>query len=483
MRLDKSTIRIHSVAFVMALMCALPFGAEAKTLYVNSVTGNDSITYAKNSQSNAWRTIGRASWGSTSYSSSNANQAARAGDTVIVAAGTYWEGGDPQGGRFSVSLNPVNNGTSGSPITFRGEGTVYIRILASYRGAMIGCSSRDYIIWDHFVIDDYYGGSTSDTGPVVFFTSNHCQLINSEVIAHRGSYYHGYSIFDANYRGISLEPAYFTTIRNNRIHGFNGAAGGIISYDSDDNIIEHNEVYDSKLGIYFKGMHTGYTMARNIIRFNYVHDCTRGIQTESTQDTLIYQNVVVNSSSAGLYAGALGGPTRSRFINNTVYQSAEGSAFLIETNMREVEFQNNIFSNAPTAFSSWTTANPGLQSFTANRNLYFNQSTHAGYASASVSFSSMQSTYGKDINSISGQNPRFVSPANSGGDFHLQSGSPALTLGLDVLDLNHNGSVTDLVPAGAYVTGTEVIGLLSGSSDVSAPAPPSGVTVTIQPVP
>lgn len=169
------------------------------------------------------------------------------------------------------------------------------------------------------------------------------------MIAHNGFYYHGYPIFDANYRGISLEPAYFTKIRNNKIHGFIGAGGGIIAYDSDDNIVEHNEIYNSKICIYFKGQHEGHTMARNVIRFNYVHDCTRGIQTESTQDTLIYQNLIVNSSSAGLYAGALGGPYRSRFINSTVYGADEGSVLLIATYMRNVEFLNNIFSDSAAA--------------------------------------------------------------------------------------------------------------------------------------
>lgn len=462
----------------MAILCSLPLGAGAKTLYVNAATGNDAVTYAANGAATPWRSIGRAAWGSTSFAAPNAGQAAQAGDTVLVAEGIYWEGGDPGGSRFTVSLNPANNGTAGSPITFRGVGNVYVRLLPTFRGAMIGCASRDYAVWDHFIIDDYYGGSTSDTGPVVFYLSHHCEIINSEVIAHRGSYYNGYPIFDANYRGISLEPAYFTTVRNNRIHGFTGAAGGILAYDSDDNLIEHNEVYDSKICIYLKGQHVGFTMARNVIRYNYVHECTRGIQTESTQDTLIYQNLVVNSSAAGIYAGAFG-PTRSRFINNTVYNSTEGSALLVGVIMVNVEFQNNIFSNSAAAYSSWTTDNPGLQSFSADRNLYYNQTRHGDYTGGAVSFAAWQSTYGKDANSINGADPLFVNAAAS--DFHLQASSPARPVGRDALDLNGNGSTTDTVPAGAYITGAEVIGLLSaapgGGATDSAPARPRGLRI------
>lgn len=448
--------------FVLTCTGTRPSGVEAKTLYVNSTTGSDAASYATNSAASPWRTIGRAAWGSTNYAAPNGSQAAQAGDIVLIAAGTYWEGGDTGGSRFTVSLNPVNSGTLGNPITFRGEGMVQIRLLASYRGAMIGCASRDYIVWDHFVIDDYYGGSKEDTGPVVFYLSHHCELINSEVIAHRGAYYHSYPIFDANYRGVSLEPAYFTVIRNNRIHGFTGASAGIMAYDTDDSLIEHNEVYNSKICIYLKGMHAGRTMARNVIRLNYVHDCARGIQTESAQDTLISQNLVVNSSQSGFYAGALGGPTRSRFINNTVSASKEGSVSMVATYLRDVEFLNNIFVNAPAAYSSWNVDNPGLHSFSADRNLYYKHPRHADYTGGPVSFSQMQRTYGKDASSIEGSDPMFVNV--EAGNFRLKDGSPARSVGRDVLGLNRNGSTLDTIPAGAYVTGTEVIGPLSQSA-------------------
>jgi hypothetical protein len=217
--------------------------ADAKTLYVNGATGNDATTYESNSATAPWRTIGRAAWGSTSYTSPNAAQAAKPGDVVEISEGIYWETGNPSGGRFSVSLNPVNNGTAASPIIFRGVGDVFVRMQRGFRGGMIGCEGRSYIIWDNFQIDDYYGGSTSDTGPVVFSANaRHCQLINSTVKGHPGSYYHGYPTFGGNYRGISIEPAHFIVIRNNVIHDFRGGQNeaGVMLYDSNDNLIENN---------------------------------------------------------------------------------------------------------------------------------------------------------------------------------------------------------------------------------------------------
>ena len=240
--------------------------AGAKTLYVDAATGNDATTYESNSATSPWRTIGRAAWGSTSFPSPNASQAAKAGDVVQIAAGIYWETGDPSGGRFTTSLNPINNGTASAPITFRGVGMVYVRMRAGYRGGMIGCTGRSYIIWDNLQIDDYYGGSTSDTGPVVFSgDARHCQIINSDIKGHPGSYYHGYSTFGGNYRGISLEPAHNIVIRNNRIHGFRGGQNecGVMAYDSNDNIIENNEIVDNGCGVFIKGVHPGATQARN----------------------------------------------------------------------------------------------------------------------------------------------------------------------------------------------------------------------------
>jgi hypothetical protein len=134
---------------------------------------------------------------------------------------------------------------------------------------------------------------------------------------------------------------------------------------------------------------------------------------------------------------------------------------MIATYMRDVEFRNNIFCNSNSAYHSWNVDNPGLQSFSTDRNLYHNQARHADYTGGPVSFSSMQRTYGQDANSINGRNPLFVNA--TAGNFRLQIGSPALALGLDVLDLNNNGSTVDTIPAGAYITGTEVIGLLPQS--------------------
>jgi hypothetical protein len=69
-----------------------------------------------------------------------------------------------------------------------------------------------------------------------------------------------------------------------------------------------------------------------------------------------------------------------------------------------------------------------------------------------------KATYGQDSSSPAAitNNPLFVSYATN--NFKLQAGSPALILGIDILDLDRDGATNDTIPAGAYITGNEIIG-------------------------
>ena len=462
--------KTNLLAVALSLGCCL--SAEAKTLYV-APSGNDGVTYAANSATSPWRTIGRAAWGSNSYASPNAAQAAQPGDTVLISAGTYWENGNSAGSRFTVSLNPANSGISGSPITFRGVGLVYVRMNSGFRGGMIGCSSKNFVIWDNFQIDDYYGGSTPDTGPVVFYNSNYCQVINSDIKGHPGSYYHGYATFGGNYRGVSLEPARFTTVKNNRIYNFSGDQNecAVMAYDSDDNIIEGNTIYNNGCGIFIKGAHAPQVQARNVVRNNLLYGNTNaGIRVLTGVDTFVYQNIVINSNqegSTGLWAG-FANSTRSRFVNNTVYNVRSGMVAQ-GTDLIDVRFHNNIIVNSATsAITDWTVSNPSQYDVQWDRNLYFNN-TRLWYSQSGTSLTLAQfQGYGKDTNGVQA-NPLFVDAAN--GNFRLQAGSPARALGRDYLNLSGQG-VGAVIPAGAYITGSEVIGSTTTPAAPSPPTPP-----------
>lgn len=571
------------------------------TLYVNAATGLDSRTYAQaQSSATPWLTIGRACWGSTNDPNSvNAGTAAQAGDTVSVAAGTYWENGLTlaQGAdRFTVALNPANSGTVGNPITFQGAGDVYIRLLLDARGPMIGSNGRDYIYWDNFIIDDYYGGSLNDTGPVSLYNCASCHVTNSEVIALGGTpSYHGYqhaqegtitssgttltgtgtafqyygmagrtivaagqtltiaadvtddttmtvtvapspaltnasftaSAYGGNYRLVALEQADDNYIYNNLIHGSPISAAGVLMYDSNRNIIEHNEVNNTQEGIYIKGTHPGLTQEGNIVRYNLLYDIDlMALHQESgTAANYWYQNIVYNSDR-GLYSGAFGSYS-PYFFNNTCYNlAAIGIALLEETpgwdantayvvgdrrnnggnyyvcdvagtsaasggptgtganitdntcrwdytvnkSLVDGRFHNNIIHTSPNAYYTWQVGTPANQDFAANRNCFYNiTGNFAEYTG--ISFATWQGTYSKDANSTNGTDPQFVNTGTY--DFHLaNNGQGALTLGRATAyqaTLGIGLAENDVIPVGAYISGNEVIGIDAGGAPADIP--------------
>jgi len=473
--------RLGIIILAICVVCAFSLVAEAKNLYVDAANGNDATSYASNDAGHPWRSIGRAAKGSANYNSPNASEAARAGDTVFVEAGTYWENGTTSGGRFTVTLNPINNGTAGNLITFRGVGNVYVRLNSSYRGAMIGCEGRNYIVWDHFIIDDTFGGSTSDTGPVVFSSnSNYCQLINSTVQGHNGSYYHGYPTYGGNYRLVGLEDAHHNLIRNNSISRalMGGSPGGqneacIMLYDSNDNIFEHNEIFNCGAGIFVKGAHSPETQDRNIIRFNFLHTNLHGIRVLTGDDTKVYQNILANCRETGLYAG-FGQAARSQWVNNTVYNCPRGIVLQGSDLIAVGVYNNIVVGSTQGAIYNWPSPNPSSVDATFNRNWYYGNSSHAVWESmGAISFSAWQGSYGKDPNASNGSNAGFV--AASSNNFRLQAGSPAASFGRVVYGIGGNNG--DPIPVGAYITGMETIGLLSASSDVTPPQAPDNVRI------
>ncbi|MFN2288660.1 MAG: nitrous oxide reductase family maturation protein NosD [Chromatocurvus sp.] len=456
--------RINRLRWLMATLPTPPVGGDA-TLFVDTATGDDSVPYAENSASTPWQTIGRAAWGSANPDTPNAGQAAQAGDIVQVAAGIYWETGSAsrETPKFMPTLTPVNSGVAGSPIIFRGVGNVYLRMVYGIRGPMLGSSSnRNYIIWDNFQVDDYYGGSTSDTGPVAFSGCSYCQIINSNVQGHPGTYYHGYDIFGGNYRGISLEPdADHNIIRNNRIHGFAGGQNeaGIMAYDSNYNLIENNDLYGNGQAIFIKGIHPDKTQVGNIIRLNLIHDNVGGVRILGSVDARVYKNVVINNTGTGIHLG-FSPAEGTRAYNNTLYGNATGIHAQGDELLACLVRNNIVVDCGDQAIFDWQVNNPSLQDVAYDRNLYFGNTRHAFYegGAGEITFAAWQATYGHDLNGLVAD-PLFVNAA--AGDFRLQAGSPALTLGRDTFDLDGDSDTAETIPAGAYVTGDEIIGLLT----------------------
>jgi hypothetical protein len=464
------------VVVALALFAGL---AGAKNLYVNNSgtpSCSDATTYAANDASNPWCTIERAAWGSTSAASKNGALAAAAGDVVLITAGTYTPtsanvacGGSV---RFNSALNPENSGTAGNLITFQGQGTVNIYLASGYAGPTIGADNRDYIVWDNVRIDEAtaVGVSCADTGPVVLHDCTGCKVINSVI---KGTT----TAFGDNYNGVRTEAAINCVVGGNEIYGFVGNFGhntsGIMLYDTDSCIFEHNYIHGIENGIYVKGDHAadGLPQQDNVFRFNWIEDSnSECIYLYTAAGTQVYQNITKNCT---LHIKLLGDAVNNNIaiVNNThVTTGTADAAYSLEgdpTTFTNMRWFNNICAGVFAECMNLGALGVNNQSF--EHNVYYNYTAHSSVAGAQRTFAVWQGTYGQDSAAPAGitTNPDFVTTSYPGG-YKLNVGSPALTQGVDILDLDNDASTTDTVPAGAYITGSEVIGP-GGGGLLSAP--------------
>lgn len=470
-------VRLHLIAALsMVLTVSL---ADAKVLYVDQNTGNDATTYESNSATSPWRTIGRAAWGSTTRSSPNASQAARAGDTVIVRSGTYSTAGS--GLRYDPAYNPANSGTAAQPIVFQAEGTVTLT-LSSSRGPVIGSHQRNYITWKGFTINEANAPSTPDTGMVVLWASTGSGIEDCFLDGN------GDPGYGDNHPGIRAEGSSYLRIRNNRLSNFrtsvvnpsNGAA--IQFYTTGNVLIENNEISDSGSGIFLKA--TLAQTGRFDIRNNLIRNTWMGIAVHRSPNTesapvRIHQNIIAGAEYGVVIwmFDVATGPHNVKIVNNTIYGARTGLYMNGEViaGANHV-FWNNIVSNSVDYAINWNASAATLSSdrLDAQHNLYYGYGRFAIVWDQNHTLQSWQSGFAQDSTAPASRSadPLFVNATQQ--DFRLQASSPARVLGIDLFDLNGNGSTTDTVPAGAYVRGNEVIGRITQA--VPAPNAPANVT-------
>ena len=231
------------------------------------------------------------------------------------------------------------------------------------------------------------------------------------------------------------DSTYNLTIRNNHIHhiGFdyvpdNGSCPPgqhvfgdyCIYFSASDSLLEGNELdHCDAYGIH-NYVH-GQVSTNNIIRNNYIHDNGWLILLACGGDKMqFYNNIVANNGGGGLLLGSTceGAPsTNSQVYNNTIYHNA-GNCIDLGVSGAGVTVTNSLFEN------------------------------NICYQNSSDVISVNNGTGNVIDHNLLGTNPLFVNA--SGGDFHLQSGSPAIDAGVVIPGLSFNGSDPDL---GALETG------------------------------
>lgn len=452
--------------------------SQAKSLYVDSSSGNDSVSYAANSATNPWRTVERAAWGSTSINSQNSSQAAQAGDTVHVAAGTY-NTTATTGERYIPVYNPSNSGTASSPITFIADGIVRLTSTGGGDGQpIIGTYRRDHIIWDGFVLDEAQINTKPDTGPVVVWESVGVTIQNLTITGFNSGWVD-------NHNGIRLEYADLVTVRNNTISEYrepgNGMnASAITTYHTQRATIENNTIDNVNTGIFIKGVNDGPVT----IRYNLVSNTNMGILFGgiglSGQMSHAYQNIVVDAALAGIAFNGYDSitPGYVSVTNNTIARAgvgSDGGGILLRpgySGYHQIYFRNNVVVDSVAGVTAWGSDNINANFFAYNN--YYNNTRTAWISYNNYSLSAWQSSFNHDTQGSRNDNPQFTN------GYHLSPSSTLLNAGLDVLDLDKDGSTSDQVNMGAYVTGTEIIGrngYAPPPGGVNPPDSPSGISL------
>jgi hypothetical protein len=447
-------------------LLVLASAAHSKNVYVNSATGNDSTTYAANSESAPFRTLGRALWGNANRDSANTNEAARAGDVVMVSGGPYTAPSTNE--RFLPAFNPANSGTSAAPIVIRAVGRVELRTSGG-NGPAMGSYMRNYIHWvGHWYIDEANSPVRADTASTVIWDNTGGLIDGCEINAHPVTYVD-------NHNGIRIESARQATVRNCRIYGVHGSPtggdvlhhnnAGFMLYFSDGVVIENNDISNCGSGVFPKGGDN----ANITIRYNRINNVRKAIRVTYSPGgaNYIYQNLIFNGQGAETIGIEVGeGSNNWTVANNTIHDTDNG-IYLSPDLGSNLVVGSNIISNTSTAFNAWEVplAVPG-----PGNNVYYTTSAWASNGRTYSSLTSWLSAAPGDAGSLL-SNPSFVNL--TGGDFRLAQTSPARTVGIDLLDLDRDGSRVDVVPAGAYLTGNEVIGLNSGPY----PSPPTALSV------
>lgn len=487
---------------LLAVLWALP--AQAQNLYVNnsgSPACSDATSKASNSAASPWCTINRAAKGAAFGSGDNSGEAASAGNTVHITCGTYQATASDES--FYIALNPVNEGSSGSPIRFQAVANAAdcIRITphaggATAGGSPIGSEDRDYIEWSGFTLNetdwpwDNTGGCCAyQNGQVGFFgdPATTGGLIERSTLT--GSYVTGRD--GDNYTGIRFNGAQ-ATIRNNVIQDF-GQSGHnnscITSYFGVSIVIENNNLLRCGAGIYFKNnslMAAG--TSGHTVRYNYFEPnsygiyCLQNCNGTSGTPVMIYQNIIVGGDDSCLMIDRLGGgaeaqdPQYVKFLSNVCTgQSAQAFQFNgpIKT-AASLEYWNNIITEqALTTMADAGASGADLvtSKILYEHNLYDNFSTFASWQGiGTISLATWIATYAEDDTTPVGidSDPLFVNPAAD--DYHLQSsGQAALTQGRAIYGVGGADGTT--IPAGAYITGAECIGRdLDGDCEDPEPA-------------
>jgi hypothetical protein len=421
--------RFRLVIYLMAaaLLMLSQFVPQGGLFSPHSIYASGNIYYVAKNGSNSnpgtlsqpWLTIQKAA------------STVKAGDTVYVRAGTYYEW-------VIVS----NSGAAGNPITFAAYPGEYPIIDASaipnygYPVAIFNIWNSAYINLKGFEIRNnplyqgvyVYGDSasniilqnlkihgTADSGILIvhdWWSSVPAGTIPNVTID-------GCEVYDTNRSFSSQESISFVgvsnfEVKNSKIHDTNNLKEGLTLKPGTNGSVHDNEMYNTKIGIYIDSNSTNVNVYNNNIHNCYSAGIAMGAEQGETQSGIsIYNNLSYNNAF-GFQALPYNGYKTFSLINNTFYNNASGGIGIYDSGWYQVGcvIRNNIIvgnkgSSVPLLqYAAYPTG------ITMDHNLFYDS---LGYNSVNK--------YGT---SYIQANPLLTSPAT---DFSLQASSPAISAG------------------------------------------------------
>lgn len=183
----------------------------------------------------------------------------QAADTVLVKEGIYNVGASA--GWAVPAVNPSHSGTKDNPITFKARPGHRVTITTSGGQAAIGSSSRDYIVWEGFVVN-----MTDRAKGILIMGARGCTISHCEVIGN-------YVASSDNHDGIRIERApdsriHHCIIRNVKGDSPNSAGIKVYSKGAKNVIIEDNYIHDNTAGVFDKDFGVQNTYRRNYLTRN-----------------------------------------------------------------------------------------------------------------------------------------------------------------------------------------------------------------------
>jgi parallel beta-helix repeat protein len=400
----------------LLIAMATALDASAATYYV-APTGNDANTCAQaQNTTSPKRTI------------ASGLTCLVAGDILYLRGGTYGE-------KIDSNAQRIPSGTSWSaPVTiasYPGES-----VTMRFGGGVLNLATNSiqYLIFDSITFDAAKVGScpTNDGCGVAVVSlwggANHVRIQNCELTNSVGQ---GITIFSGN--GFSSD---YNEILRSKIHD-NGSSdfdhGMYVNVNN--TLIDGNEIYNNA-GYGIQKYPTG---SNNVVRSNRIHDNAHlghrgdGILFSGGSNNQAYNNIVWNNDN-GIGTNYESG---SKIYNNTIVGNRSYGAYVGSDSNTDIK-NNILYGNGAGYFYMFTTATYSIGNSLCN-------------------------TSGAGCSVVA--NPNFVN--SSGGDYHLQTGSPAIDGGgtLTLVKTDADGSAR---PQGA---GYDIGAYEFGGVTTSPPAP------------